>query len=1347
MFEDSDFIVSSCVLHHHRLCFIVPIFLTISNNILVVMEHDSSAATIKLMNQDLVKLDRFDGTNFTRWQDKLKFLLTALKIVYILDPELVSIPEPTENDTEDLIAERKKRAEDNFICRGHILNALTDRLYDLYTETESAKEIWNALENKYKTEEEGTKKFLIAKYFDFKMLDDKSILAQVHELQVIVNKLRAVKIDMPEPFQVGAIIAKLPQSWNGYRKKLLHSSEDYSLEKIQKHLRIEEESRIREKAENSNIGHSKANAVSKPKSNKAKGDYGPKKDQDKFKTKGKPNGGGCFVCGKPGHIARFCRQRKGQGNEANVTTTEENIVATISEVLTVNGKIPGWWYDTCATVHVSYDKSLFKTYVEVSDGQEIQMGNEGRSRVVRKRDVELVFTSGKRVTLTNVLHGPEMNRNLVSGVLLGKPGIKCVFESGNLILSRNGIFVGKGYSTEGMVKLCIVDNIINNKKFPSVYMIDSVTLWHSRLAHIGISTMKRLISCGMISCNVDEFNKCEICIKSKMTKKPFHSVERNTNVLDLVHSDLCELNGMLTRGGNRYFITFIDDCSRFTYVYLLKHKDEAFNAFKVYKAEVENQLGKKIKTLRSDRGGEYFPNDFTAFCEENGIIHECSAPRTPQQNGLAERKNRTFLEMINALLLHAELPFNLWGEALFAACHILNRIPMKKKKISPYEIWKGRKPNIGYFKVWGCLAYCKNLHPNRTKLGPRGIRCAFVGYANNSKAYRLLDLESNVIIESREVEFFENLTTKSNDHQITMNEGSREENSSRVVEPQQLEPWKSKRVRKAKDLGPDEIDSQRIFFYLAERNRENMIKKVAYVLQVEDDPKTFTEAMASRDSIFWKEAINDEMDSIMSNYTWELVDLPKGSKAIGCKWVFRRKYHSDGTLNTYKARLVAKGFRQREGIDYFDTYAPVARLTTIRVLFALASLHNLYVHQMDVKTAFLNGDLDEEVYMEQSEGFVLPENEQKVCKLVKSLYGLKQAPKQWHEKFDSVILSNGFVHNISDKCLYTKEIGNVVVYVCLYVDDMLIISNEMKGVLETKRFLSSTFKMKDLGVVDTILGIKVKQNSGSYELSQSHYVEKVLDKFKHLTIKEVNTPFDPSLKLEKHSGRAVAQLEYSSAIGCLMYLMQCTRPDIAFAVSKLSRFTSNPNVEHWKAIERVLGYLAKTKILSLQYLRFPAILEGYTDASWISSVGDNKSTTGWVFTLAGGAISWKSKKQTCITHSTMESEFVALASAGQEAEWLRDLLIEIHLAMENASNVSIHCDSQATLARAYSEVYNGKSRHISLRHEYVRKLIKDGIISLTYVRSSYNLADPFTKPLTRELVKTTSRGMGLKLLE
>ena len=356
-----------------------------------------------------------------------------------------------------------------------------------------------------------------------------------------------------------------------------------------------------------------------------------------------------------------------------------------------------------------------------------------------------------------------------------------------------------------------------------------------------------------------------------------------------------------------------------------------------------------------------------------------------------------------------------------------------------------------------------------------------------------------------------------------------------------FEPRRSQREKKEKNLAPDFISSQALTF-LVEGDRNGVLNKIPLLLNIEEDPKTFNKAMSSRDASFWREAVNDEMDSIISNQTWILVDLPPGSKLISNKWVFRRKYNTDGSIQIFKARLVAKGFKQKRGIDYFDTYAPVARLTSIRVLFAIASIYNLHVHQMDVKTAFLNGDLDEEIYMEQPEGFVLLGNEKKVCKLVKSLYGLKQAPKQWHEKFDNVILSHGFKHNNADKCIYSKFTNSFGVIICLYVDDLLIFGTNMQGVNDTKKYLTSQFKMKDLGEVDTILGVKVRKHSGGYSLCQSHYIEKVLLKFNHLKFKEANTPYDSSIKLLENAGRAVAQLEYASAIGNLMYVMHCTRP-------------------------------------------------------------------------------------------------------------------------------------------------------------------------------------------------------------
>ena len=398
---------------------------------------------------------------------------------------------------------------------------------------------------------------------------------------------------------------------------------------------------------------------------------------------------------------------------------------------------------------------------------------------------------------------------------------------------------------------------------------------------------------------------------------------------------------------------------------------------------------------------------------------------------------------------------------------------------------------------------------------------------------------------------------------------------------------------------------------------------------------------------------------------------------------------------------------------------------------------------MDVKTAFLNGELEEEIYMEQPEGFIVPGQENKVCRLVKSLYGLKQAPKQWHAKFDKVMLSNGFKINECDKCVYIKNTPNHEVIVCLYVDDMLIISKNIIDINATKRMLSKSFDMKDLGVADFILGIKIYRTPQGLALSQSHYIDKVLDKFKYLNFKGVKTPMDLNLALAKNKGESESQVDYAKVLGCLMYIMNCTRPDIACAISKLSRYTSNLNKTHWMAMRRVLGYLKHTQNFALHYKNYPAVIEGYSDANWVTGSTESKSTSGYVFMVGGGAVSWKSSKQTCIARSTMEAEFIALNKAGEEAEWLRNFLEDIPFWPKPLTPIGIHCDSQAAIGRAGSVMYNGKSRHIRRRHNTVRQLISSGVISIDYVRSKDNMSDPLTKGLSRELVEKSSRGMGL----
>jgi len=291
------------------------------------------------------------------------------------------------------------------------------------------------------------------------------------------------------------------------------------------------------------------------------------------------------------------------------------------------------------------------------------------------------------------------------------------------------------------------------------------------------------------------------------------------------------------------------------------------------------------------------------------------------------------------------------------------------------------------------------------------------------------------------------------------------------------------------------------------------------------------------------------------------VDLPLGCKPIGCKCILKKKLKPDGNIDKYKARLVAKGFKQRENIDFFDTFSPVTRITSIRVLIALAAVHNLEVHQMDVKTAFSNGELEEEIYIEQLVGFVIHGQETKVCKLDKSLYGLKQAPKQWHEKFDNLMIMNGFKVNESDKCIYYKYKNNLCTIICLYVDDLLIFGPNIHDVNDVKSLLSNNFDMKDLEA-NVILGSKITRSEKGISLDQSHYVEKILRKYNYFVCKHACTPYDPSVKLFTNTGESVRQSEYASIIGSLRYATDCTRPNITYVVGLLCRFVSRPSNEH-----------------------------------------------------------------------------------------------------------------------------------------------------------------------------------------
>ena len=403
-----------------------------------------------------------------------------------------------------------------------------------------------------------------------------------------------------------------------------------------------------------------------------------------------------------------------------------------------------------------------------------------------------------------------------------------------------------------------------------------------------------------------------------------------------------------------------------------------------------------------------------------------------------------------------------------------------------------------------------------------------------------------------------------------------------------------------------------------------------------DELATYQEAVMGKDSISWLEAMGSELKSMEDNQVWNLVDLPTGSRAVDSKWVFKEKTDMDGNVSVYKARLVAKGFRQVQGVDYDDTFSPVAMLKSIRIVLAVAAYFDYEIWQMDVKTAFLNGKLTEDVYMVQPEGFVDPANSNKVCKLEKSIYGLKQASRSWNRRFDEVVRSFGFIKSGEEACLYKKFNGESVTFLILYVDDILLVGNDTKMMGVVKDSLERSFQMKDLGEAAFILGIRIYRDRSRrlIGLSQSTYVDKVLKRFNMEEAKKGFLPLSHGTRLSKTQCPESADersrmdaIQFASAIGLIMYAMICTRPDVSYAISVTSRYQANPGECQWTAVKNILKHLKRTKD---EFLVFGGVEElsvkGYTDASFQTDSDDYRSQSGYVFILNGGAVSWKSSK-------------------------------------------------------------------------------------------------------------------------
>lgn len=494
----------------------------------------------------------------------------------------------------------------------------------------------------------------------------------------------------------------------------------------------------------------------------------------------------------------------------------------------------------------------------------------------------------------------------------------------------------------------------------------------------------------------------------------------------------------------------------------------------------------------------------------------------------------------------------------------------------------------------------------------------------------------------------------------------------------------------------------------------------------------------------WLRAADDEIHSLHQLKTWVLTELPPGKQPFGCKWIFTTKRDKDGNVERYKARLVAQGFSQQYGEDYDATFAPVARITTLRILLTVAAAEKLRVRHFDVKTAFLNGDIEEDIFMKQPEGFVNPGEEHLVCKLQKSLYGLKQAARAWNTKANQVLLEIGFKRSQADPCLYTRQVAGSTLYVLVYVDDMLICHRDDSAITGIWRQLNEHFELKDLGDVCHYLGIEVERpREDCFLLHQTNKIDTLLDKYNLGSAKVSVIPMDPDyIKLTGEDNLLPTNDMYRKAVGELLYFSTTTRPDIACATGILCRRVSKPRQRDWDAVKKLFRYLKHTRDFKLRLSgRQNLHLTGYVDADWAGNVTDRKSTSGYIIQLGDSPISWSTRKQPSVALSTTEAEYISAAYASQEVLWLRELLEDFGLAATRPTR--LFEDNQGCIKLALSEGINARTKHIDVRHHHLRDLVARKIIEFEYRESGDNVADALTKPLPRPRLEDLRQRMGL----
>ncbi|GKA56892.1 retrovirus-related pol polyprotein from transposon TNT 1-94 [Tanacetum coccineum] len=982
--------------------------------------------------------------------------------------------------------------------------------------------------------------------------------------------------------------------------------------------------------------------------------------------------------------------------------------------------------------------------------------------------------------------------------------------------------------------------------------IDGSNKWHRRLGHVNFKNLNKLVKGNLVrGFTSKDFSKMTTIVllsKGKQHKASCKakSVSSISHSLQLLHMDLFRPTSVRSLNHKTYCLVITVDFSRFSWVFFLRTKDETSRILKDFIRQIENQLNQKVKTIRCDNGTEFKNMDFIEFCGSKGIKREYSNARTPQQNGVAERKNRTLIEAARTMLADSFLPNTFWAEAVSTACYVLNRVLVTKPhNKTPYELVTGKIPIISYIRPFGCHVTILNTIDHLGKFDGKSDEGFLVGYSLQSKAFRVLRRYHNAVKRSTEKDAGEAPTKHPDlqtdekpvdkEDQVFLDELKRLKRQEKDVNDA-AEALRKEFAQETKNLllqaGAAKASSTNIVNTvstpvstarpsdgLSFSNPTNPDQDDSEIPALEDIYKNPT------DGIFTNSSYDDEC-AVADFTNLELVvnvspiptsrinfihpstlilgdpqsavqtrsKVTKSSRAhafVSYIQKQRRYNHKDfqhclfacflsqnepkkiskaledeswvdamqeelnkkderGVVVRNKARLVAQGHRQEEGIDYDEVFAPVARIEAIRIFLAFASYMGFIVYQDGCKCAFFMGKKNcfffKEVYVSQPLGFIDPKYPQKVYKVVKALYGLHQAPRAWYATLSTFLLKNGYKRGTIDKTLFIKKDKHDIILVQVYVDDIIFGSTKKSWCDEFEALMQSRFQMSSMGELTFFLGLQVKQKEDGIFISQDKYVAEILKKFDFVNVKTASTPIETQKPLVKDEEASNVDVHlYRSMIGSLMYLT-ASRPDIMFAVCACSRFQVTPKSSHLSVVKRIFRYLKGKPKLGLWYPRVSSFdLESYSDSDYAGANLDRKSTTGGCQFLGRRLISWQCKKQTIVATSTTEAEYVAAASCCGQVLWIQNQMLDYGF---NFMNTKIYIDNESTICIVKNPVYHSKTKHIAIRHHFIRDAYEKKLIQVLKIHTDDNVADLLTKAfdVSRESLRRVFDGTEALLL-